>query len=171
MKQEAFKQLEAHLKDAPQELKDYTLKSWNEQAQEGEYGYVWGALTYFTWVHSFEGHQFWSYIHHQEFTEALKLAQENGWINEHPVTLLPLQVMEVSDEEQCWVPRVVFAKTKYWFLSFGNYHSIEEAREDNFLNGVTIWQKARPIEKKLTLSVDEATKMLSELKGIKVEIK
>jgi hypothetical protein len=170
MKQEAYKQLEAHLKDAPQELKDYTLKSWNKQAQEGEYGYVWGAVTYFTWVHSFEGHQFWEFIVHNKFSEALQLAQENGWINEHPVTLLPLQVMEVCEDGQ-WYKRVVFFKTEDGYFAFNGYESIEEAKNDNFSNGVLLWEKARPIEEKLTLSIDEATKMLSELKGIKVEIK
>ena len=50
-----------------------------------------------------------------------------------------------------WEPRVVFAKTKDYFMAFSNYESIEEARKDNFLDGVTIWEYARPIEEKLTL--------------------
>jgi hypothetical protein len=56
-------------------------------------------------------------------------------------------------------------------MAFEDYESIEEAKENNFSNEPYIWKQVRPIEEKLTLSIDEATKMLSELKGIKVEIK
>ena len=171
MKQEAYKQLEAHLKDAPQELKDYTLKSWNEQATESEGNSVWLDTVHLTWFYSKEKNIFWELIQKREFAEALKLAQENGWINEHPVTLLPLQVMEVGHNMGSWFKRVVFAKTKDYFMAFEDYESIEEARENNFSNEPYIWKHARPIEEKLTLSIDEATKMLSELKGVKVEIK
>jgi hypothetical protein len=170
MKQEAFKQLEEHLKDAPQELKDYTLKSWNEQAKDYEYDSVWLDTVHLTWCYSKEKSLFWELIQKIEFTEALKLAQKNGWINEHPVTLLPLQVMEVFIVDE-WKPRVIFGKTKHRILAFEFYKSIEEAKADNFLNDMHGWEEARPIEEKLTLSIDEATKMLSELKGIKVEIK
>jgi hypothetical protein len=170
MKQEAYKQLEEHLKDAPQELKDYTLKSWDEQAEECE-KMSWTKLEFFLWEGSKEGDDFWSHIFEKQFSEALQLAQENGWIQEHPVTLLPLQVMEVNEGNEYWYKRVVCAKTNKWFFSFCDYESIEEAKADNFSNELYCWEKARPIEEKLTLSIDEAIKMLSELKGIKVEIK
>jgi hypothetical protein len=71
----------------------------------------------------------------------------------------------------CWLGFAYDIENDRDFMFYCSYETIEQAKSDNFSANAYCRKRVRPIEEKLTLSVDEATKMLSELKCIKVEIK
>ena len=68
-KKEALAQLEEHLSSAPTELKEYALKSWEEQAKDVDDTH-WGVGYFLLWMKSKEGKKFWRTILHKNWQEA-----------------------------------------------------------------------------------------------------
>lgn len=68
-KKEALAQLEKHLSSAPIELKEYTLKSWEAQANDTN-APEWSYDVFLDWRRSKQSHSFWSGIGDQEWQEA-----------------------------------------------------------------------------------------------------
>ena len=78
-KQEALEQLREHLSDAPNELKEYVLKSWYNQAKDIKNVYDWyGSSTFFK-GESIEELNFWDFIYYQQWNKAIEIANENNW--------------------------------------------------------------------------------------------
>jgi len=76
-KQEALEQLREHLSDAPNELKEYVLKSWYNQAKDIKND--WWSSTFFMKGESIEGLNFWDFIYYQQWNKAIEIANENNW--------------------------------------------------------------------------------------------
>ena len=68
-KKEALAQLEEHLQNAPIELKEYALKSWEEQAEDVNRG-QWISGYFLLWDKSKEGDYFWESIYCENWQEA-----------------------------------------------------------------------------------------------------
>jgi len=68
-KKEALAELEEHLSEAPTELKEHTLKSWEEQAKDVE-GIRWYSAAFLDWLSSKDGNYFWSAIADKDWEEA-----------------------------------------------------------------------------------------------------
>ena len=68
-KKEALAQLEEHLSEAPTELKEHALKSWEEQAEDADRE-QWSNRSFLPWVKSKEGFYFWMAISHKKWQEA-----------------------------------------------------------------------------------------------------
>ena len=77
-KQEALEQLREHLRDAPKELRDYTLNSWWEQARDTE-APKWQNGDFLLWKDSKEYANFWEYIVSKQWNKAIEIANENNW--------------------------------------------------------------------------------------------
>ena len=71
-KSEAYAQLAEHLSTAPQELREYALKSWDEQAKEAD-GTNWNDTTFLIWCVSREDDEFWRAINDRNWQKALDL--------------------------------------------------------------------------------------------------
>jgi hypothetical protein len=74
-KEESHKDLEYHLRTAPINLKDYTLKSWNKQAKDVN-GLKWSDPLFFLWGESKEGFDFWMAITYNMWQTAMNLVPE-----------------------------------------------------------------------------------------------
>ena len=68
-KKEALAQLEEHLGEAPFDLKEYALKSWEEQAEDAE-GRQWISSVLLVWISSKEDGYFWNEIADKNWQEA-----------------------------------------------------------------------------------------------------
>ena len=68
-KKEALAQLEEHLSEAPVDLKEYTLKSWEKQAEDVDSGH-WIGSVFFVWTSSKEGACFWNAIDRKDWQKA-----------------------------------------------------------------------------------------------------
>jgi len=82
-KKEALEQLREHLSTAPIELKEYVLKSWEEQASE-EGKNDWFFSEYFYWEGSREGLEFWNVISKGNWQEALDLISQPAYDHINP---------------------------------------------------------------------------------------
>jgi hypothetical protein len=77
-KKEALAQLKEHLSEAPVGLglKEYALKSWEEQAEDVDGGH-WMNEVFMVWISSKEGPDFWNAISNKDWQEALDKWQGN----------------------------------------------------------------------------------------------
>ena len=67
-KKEALAQLEKNLSEAPFDLKEYALKSWEEQAEDVD-GEQWMSVVFLVWISSKEGAYFWNAIADKNWQE------------------------------------------------------------------------------------------------------
>ena len=86
-KQEALEQLREHLSTAPIELKEYVLKSWEEQSKN-KVGSCedleWYDPDFLTWAYSSEGDPFWGAISKGNWQEALDLISQPAYDHINP---------------------------------------------------------------------------------------
>jgi hypothetical protein len=75
IKEESYKDLEYHLRTAPINLKDYTLKSWSKQAKDVN-SFIWSDPSFFLWGESKEGMDFWEAIVNNMWQTAMNLIPE-----------------------------------------------------------------------------------------------
>ena len=68
-KKEALAKLEKNLSEAPFDLKEYALKSWEEQTEDIDGGH-WISVAFFGWFPSKEGTYFWYSIANKNWEEA-----------------------------------------------------------------------------------------------------
>ena len=75
-KAEAYKGLEEHLSTAPEALRDYALKSWDEQAKklkDRPENLGWIDADFLIYSYSSEGEHFWRSLYGKKWKEALAL--------------------------------------------------------------------------------------------------
>ena len=75
-KAEAYKGLEEHLSTAPEALRDYAMKSWEDQVKDTrdkDEDLEWFDADFLRWFYSNEGDDFWKALCKMQWQEALAL--------------------------------------------------------------------------------------------------
>jgi hypothetical protein len=76
-KAEAYQELWAHTKGAPDKLRNYILLSWLNQTPTDFEGFGWRPS--FPWAHCKEGHLFWMVVYSKVWISAEDIATKANW--------------------------------------------------------------------------------------------